>query len=164
LAVQENWGGADSAEKRDWFAGAISDLFADTPASDMNGEFLEEFMLQVMVDEFDVNIEDGSGEDIAESIVKIRKETLVGDFERVNQMWKKWDEKQKKGGKERIRFQHGQDQNEDTDWDSDDDEDEDSDVMDISEDKSQPAKAPKEKIIPEVDEDGFTKVIGKRGR
>ncbi len=42
-------------EKRDWFAGAISDLLVATQGADV--DYLEEFLLQVMNDEFDVNVE-----------------------------------------------------------------------------------------------------------
>ena len=35
LAVQNSWGGPESAEKRDWFAGAVSDLIASKPDADV---------------------------------------------------------------------------------------------------------------------------------
>jgi pre-rRNA-processing protein TSR2 len=44
VAVQNSWGGADSSEKRDWFAGAVSDLF--TGRQDTDAEDLEAFLLQ----------------------------------------------------------------------------------------------------------------------
>ena len=36
LSVQNNWGGADSADKRDWFAGAVVDLFPDLAKPKIN--------------------------------------------------------------------------------------------------------------------------------
>ena len=36
VAVRDHWGGADSADKRDWFAGAVSDLFATRPDTDFD--------------------------------------------------------------------------------------------------------------------------------
>lgn len=158
LAVQEQWGGPDSAEKRDWFAGAISDLFQSSPEA-VDGEYLEEFMLQVMNDEFEVNVEDGSGEPVAELIIKLRKETAQGQFSRVDDMFKKWDEKQKQGGKDQVKFARVQDQDDDTDWDSDDMEQDEQDA-----EMHQPSIQPKEKLVPELDEDGFTKVVGRKGR
>ena len=165
LAVQNSWGGPDSSEKRDWFAGAISDLISTTPDADV--EYLEEFILQIMNDEFDVNIEDGSGEEVAAKIIGLRKLTLQGDFAMVDEMYSKWQERHSNGGvSEKINFQHvtrGDDED-DTDWGSDDIEEEDGD--DDIEMGEAPAlvKAPKEKVQPRVDEEGFTEVVGKRRR
>ena len=163
LAVQNSWGGPESSEKRDWFAGAISDLIANTQDADV--EYVEEFMLQVMNDEFDVNIEDGSGEEVAARIIGLRKLTLQGDFTMVDDMYRDWQQRQQNGGSGKFNFKHVEleEHEGETDWDSDDlDEDEDEDVdMDEA-----PAlvKAPREKLQPKVDEDGFTEVISKKKR
>lgn len=164
-AVQNSWGGPESAEKRDWFAGAVSDLFQSTPDADV--DYVEEFLLQIMNDEFDVNVEDGSGEEIAAKMVGLRKLTLQGDFTMVDEMYAKWIERQKKGG-DAIKFQHvaNGDDDEDTDWDSgdmdsDDDEGGDDTVMDEA---PALAKAPKEKVLPKVDEEGFIEVVGRNRR
>lgn len=140
----------------------MSDLIAATPDADV--EYVEEFLLQIMNDEFDVNVEDGSGEEIAAKVVGLRKLILQGDFTRVDEMYRQWQERQTKGGTTRIDFQvveKGED-DDDTDWDSDDMEGEDVDVdMDEA-----PAlvRAPKEKVQPKVDDDGFTEVVGKKRR
>ncbi|MCJ1441944.1 MAG: hypothetical protein MMC23_002436 [Stictis urceolatum] len=161
LAVQNSWGGPDSAEKRDWFAGAISELFVSTP--DIDVEYLEEFMLNIMNDEFDLNIDDGSAEEISAKIIGLRKLTLQGDFKLVNEMMTKWEEKKRKGGdKVKAKMVEREDDEDDTDWDSDNIEDDDGDVE--MDEAPQLAKAPKEKPILEVDEDGFTKVIPKKKR
>lgn len=164
LAVQNSWGGPDSSEKRDWFAGAISDLISTTPDADV--EYVEEFMLQVMNDEFDVNVEDGSGEEISAKIIGLRKLTLQGDFAMVDEMYSKWQERQGRGSGERINFHHfSRDDHEDeTDWDSDGiDEEDDNDDVEMGE---APAlvKTPKEKVQPKVDEEGFTEVVGRKRR
>ena len=49
-------------------------------------EYVEAFLLQVMNDEFEVNVEDSSGEEIAAKIVGLRKQTLQGDFGTVDEM------------------------------------------------------------------------------
>lgn len=163
LAVQNSWGGPESSEKRDWFAGAISDLIANTPDADV--EYVEEFMLQVMNDEFDVNVEDGSGEGVAAKILGLRKLTLQGDFTTVDDMYQDWQQRQQTGGSGKFNFQHvelGEHEGE-TNWDSDDlDGEEDKDV----EMGEAPAlvKAPREKLQPKIDEDGFTEVISKKKR
>lgn len=163
LAVQNSWGGPQSSEKRDWFAGAISDLIANMPDADV--EYIEEFMLQVMNDEFDVNVEDGSGEEIAAKIVGLRKLTSQGDFTVVDEMYKKWQERQARGGGA-VNFQQverAEDEDE-TDWDSDDmDEDEGNGDVDMGQ-VQVVAKPPKERIQPKVDDDGFIEVVGKRKR
>ena len=162
LAVQNSWGGPESSEKRDWFAGAISDLISTTPDADV--EYVEEFMLQIMNDEFDVNIDDGSGEEISAKIIGLRKLTLQGDFAMVDEMYSRWQERQSKGSEGKVNFQHvtRNDHEDETDWDSDDvdEEDDDGDV----EMGEAPAlvKVPKEKVQPRVDNEGFTEVIGRK--
>ncbi|KAL8790951.1 MAG: hypothetical protein Q9213_000376 [Squamulea squamosa] len=163
LSVQNSWGGPDSAEKRDWFAGAISDLYSSTPNPEtvIDVEYLEEFLLQVMNDEFEVNVEDDSGAEVAAKIVGLWKMCAQGDFGMVDEMYEKWRERQAKGG-ERVNFQQVQDADED-------DEESDSDEADGDEDVEmgeapELIKAPKEKVVPKVDEEGFTEVVGKKRR
>ena len=154
--MQNSWGGPQSSEKREWFAGAISDLMAATPDADV--DYVEEFLLQVMNDEFEVNVEDDSAEKIAAKIVGLRKLTLMGDVATVDEMYREWQEKQRTGGgREQFQEVVREEGDDDTDWDS---EDEDIDMQE----PPQLVKAQKEKAAPEVDEDGFTKVIGKKKR
>ena len=151
-------------EKRDWFAGAVSELLSTTPDADV--EYIEEFMLQIMNDEFDVNVDDGSGEEIAAKIVGLRKLTLQGDFALVDEMYSKWQERQSKGGGGKTNFQHitRDDDEDETDWDSEniDEEDNDNDVE--MEEAPSLVKAPKEKVQPRIDDEGFTEVVGRKRR
>lgn len=165
LAVQSSWGGPESSAKRDWFAGAISDLIAATPDADV--DFLEEFLLQVMNDEFDAVLEDGSAEEVAIRILALQKSTSQGNFEVVNEMFKFWEERESRG--ESVKFLEGVEEQDETDSDSDDmdqeEEDEGNDEADVEmEDAPELVKIPKEKPSPEVDEDGFTKVITRKKR
>ena len=119
-----------------------------------------------MNDEFDVNVEDGSGEEIAALIVGLRKQTLQGDFQKVDELYRSWVERKSRGGGGRLNFQQvsRDEDDDDTDWDSDDmnDDDVEDDVsMGEASTSSQP---PREKVIPKVDEDGFTEVVGRRRR
>ncbi|KAI4097748.1 MAG: hypothetical protein LQ344_000020 [Seirophora lacunosa] len=162
LSVQNSWGGPLSSEKRDWFAGAISDLFSTQPGGTVDVEYLEEFLLQVMGDEFEVNVEDDSGAEVASKIVGLRKLTLQGDFGMVDDMLARWKERESRGG-ERVRFQKVQgDEEEDEEEDSDEDVEEDEDV--VMEEAPNLIKAPKEKVVPKVDEEGFTEVVSKKKR
>jgi len=161
LAVQNSWGGPDSSEKRDWFAGAISDLIAAIPDADV--EYLEEFLLQVMNDEFDVNVEDGSAEEVAAKIVGLRKLTARGDFKLVDEMFAQWEERQKKGGEE-VGMRFVEEDDEESDFDTEDWEDGvegvDIEMGEAPDLVTEPVKKPQ----PEVDEEGFTKVTGKKKR
>ncbi|CCC13112.1 hypothetical protein SMACR_06330 [Sordaria macrospora] len=189
LAVQNNWGGPDSADKRDWFAGAVVDLFPDLnkvlappqserqqqqqqqttqkSKSDDHEEATEEpdqldietVLLQVMLDEFEVNVDDDSAFEVAEQILRVRLGCLKGKFDEVDALRRRFEGK---GGKN-VVFKKAEDQDNDTDWDTDDDEEADSDE-EMGEAPALVPTQPKEKVEPEVDEDGFTKVVGKKRR
>ena len=164
LAVQNGWGGPESTEKRDWFAGAISSLIESTPDADV--EYLEEFLLQVMSDEFDVFVEDDSGEEIAAKIVGLRKLTLRGDFALVDQMHQQWQQRQSRGLSSDLNIQHmvrGEDED-DTDWDSADMQEVDGSSDVNMEEAPALVKVPKQKYQPKIDDEGFTEVKSKRRR
>lgn len=186
--MQNNWGGPDSSDKRDWFAGAIVDLFPDisklSPAqlqqklrqqsqpqsqsqsqpqdSDQEPDQVdvETVLLQVMLDEFEVNVEDESAYEVAEQVVHIRGECLRGRFDEVEALRKRWEGR--KGNK--VVFKKGEEQEDETDWDTDEDGDEEEDG-DVEMDEAPAlieAQVSKEKKEPEVDEDGFTMVTRKK--
>lgn len=150
LAVQSSWGGPTSGEKRDWLCGAISDLFADRPETDADD--LEEVLVQVMNDEFEVAVDDGSAGDIADRICVVREEVLKGEFGTVKALWEEWKEK----GDKKVVFSKVEEEDQETD--GEDEEDEDVDM----EDAPPAPQPPRERIEPEVDEDGFTKVVGRK--
>lgn len=191
LAVQNNWGGPDSADKRDWFAGAIVDLFPDlnkvlapqqsaeqqqqqtaqkkTTNNDDHEEATEEpdqldietVLLQVMLDEFEVNVDDDSAFEVAEQILRVRLGCLKGKFDEVDALRRRFEGKS--GGKN-VVFKKAEDQDDDTDWDTDDDEEDGDSDEEMGEAPALVPTQPKEKVEPEVDEDGFTKVVGKKRR
>ena len=188
--MQNNWGGPDSADKRDWFAGAVVELFPDvsalTPAQlayktsqqqqpqqaqsqSQNGggsaaggeeadqEDVEAVLLQVMLDEFEVNVDDDSAFEVAEQVVRVRGECLRGRFDEVDALRRRWEGK--KGGK--VVFQEVADEDGDTDWDTDDDEEEEEDV-EMGDAPELAVQARREREEPEVDEEGFTTVTRKK--
>ncbi|KAG8532923.1 uncharacterized protein KY384_002801 [Bacidia gigantensis] len=133
---------------------------AETPDADV--EYLEEFLARAVNDNFDVHFDDGSTTEVASRIRGLRKMTLEGDFKLVDDMYAKWQEKQATGGEKKILAKQVEgNEDEDTDWDSEDMEDEDDANM---EDAPQLVKTPKERIMPKVDEEGFTEIIGKKRR
>lgn len=174
LSVTNNWGGPDSADKRDWFAGAIVDLFpefTDTPpdpskktVEEPDQEYVETFMLQVMVDEFEVNVDDESGVEVAQQIMLARTQCAEGQFDEYNKLKERFANR--KGKKVDALFKKVEDADQDTDWETDGDDDDASDDDDeaggADVHMADAPAAPKEKPAPEIDEDGFTKVTRKR--
>ncbi|KAG9251469.1 Pre-rRNA-processing protein TSR2-domain-containing protein [Emericellopsis atlantica] len=170
LSVANNWGGEDSSDKRDWFAGVIVDLFpeyTDTPAApgakaveEHDLQDVEEVLLQVMVDEFDVNVDDDSAYEVATQIVAARTQCAQGQYDEAKKLQERFNNRN--GKKVDQLFKKVEDKDQDTDWESDDsgDDDDDADV-EMSEAPAAP-KPPREKPVPEVDEDGFTTVTKKR--
>ncbi|KAM5346615.1 hypothetical protein ACJ41O_009620 [Fusarium nematophilum] len=174
LSVQNNWGGPDSADKRDWFAGAVVELFpefTDTPPAQANKnasapeepelEDVETVLLQVMIDEFEVNVDDDSGTEVAGNIIRARAGCAIGKFEEVQALRTRW--MNRKGTKVDALFKKADDADQDTDWESDDSDEDDEGGADVEMDEAPPlVSVPKEKPQPEVDEDGFTMVTKKK--
>lgn len=152
-----------SSDKRDWFAGAISELIENTPDADV--DYVEEFLLQVMNDEFETNLEDNSGEEVAAKILGLRKLTLQGDFAMVDDMYLRWEQRQNRGV-ETITFKHIEtgEEEEDTEEESDELELEPSDEDVGMEQAPALVHISKEKSQPKVDDEGFTEVVSKRRR
>jgi pre-rRNA-processing protein TSR2 len=132
----------------------------ENPDADL--EWVEGFLLQVMLDEFEVNVDDGSGYDVAEQIMRLRRDCGRGNFVEVQSMKAKWDAT---GGKEVVAGQFKEEErneeDDETDASLDEDEDEDEDV-EMADDVAPQLVRVKEKVVPEVDEDGFTKVTKKK--
>ncbi|GFF39595.1 pre-rRNA-processing protein TSR2 [Aspergillus udagawae] len=161
LAVQSNWGGPTSSDKRDWLCGAISDMINERPETDALD--LEDVLIQVMNDEFDVVVDDESAAPVAAQIMAIREQTVRGEFGFVQELWEAWQKKaQQKGNNVAAAFKRVEAED-DEDTDDEEDEDEDDEDVDMGE---APAlvRAPRDRVEPEVDEDGFTKVVGKKRR
>ncbi|KAI9800901.1 MAG: hypothetical protein M1833_003038 [Piccolia ochrophora] len=160
LAVQNQWGGAESEGKREWFAGAVADLFQERPQTDL--EDVETTLLQVMLDEFEVNVDDDSAYDVAKQIVELRALTMAGKFEKVDALHAEWMTEK---GKSNVRYQlvegQGDDDGDSVDWESGDSADDDDDDDVEMGDATSTRQEPREKPMPEVDEDGFTKVTGR---
>ncbi|RAK97393.1 uncharacterized protein BO80DRAFT_504765 [Aspergillus ibericus CBS 121593] len=162
LAVQSNWGGPTSSDKRDWLCGAISEMLTDRPETDAAD--LEDVLIQVMNDEFDVVVDDESAGNVADQIMEMKGQTVRGEFGEIQALWETWQSKKGKGDQGLGAFRRGEDQ---VDDESDDEEDEEEDVDgDMEMDDAPPAlvRAPRERVEPEVDEDGFTTVVSKKKR
>jgi pre-rRNA-processing protein TSR2 len=160
LAVANNWGGPDSEDKREWFAQATIDFLNENP--DADGEYIELFLLQVMLDEFEVNVADESGYEVAEQILRLRRDCAKGNFGEVLTMKERWD---RKGGKSEDvgkLFEKRERNEEEDETDGSEEESDDEGGGDVDMDDAPPLVKVKEPVVPEVDEDGFTKVTKKR--
>jgi pre-rRNA-processing protein TSR2 len=164
LAVQNEWGGPSSSDKRDWFAGAISDLFISNPQTD--AQDLEDFMEQIMGDEFECVVDDGSLEEAAGAIVRLREQCLRGEFGEVETLQRTWEENKRRGetGNSAGPFRKVEVDQETDDEDGDEDGDGEEDEDEVMGEAPELVRAPWQKVKPEVDEEGFTKVVGKRNR
>lgn len=152
IAVKENWGGPDGSSKRTWLASVIVDVFEEQkPTPD--DQYIEELLLQVMYDEFETVIEDGSTEVVAGDIVRLWDEAQAGKEDLVL----KFEELAEKVRGKSPNIQEQVVSDDDDDWDDEDEEDE-------GEDENKEAPRLVERPVkqqPEIDEDGFTMVKGK---
>ncbi|KAK3679130.1 rRNA accumulation-related protein [Recurvomyces mirabilis] len=171
VAVQNNWGGPSSSDKKDWFAGAVSELLASRPDTDQ--EDLEAFLLQIMQDEFDCNVEDESEVATARDIWALKR-CLAGEIEGTSDRlaaFKELERRFRNRGhmKTTVEVVDNGPQEEvgddDEEWNGFGDGDGDVDMT--AGEEAVPNLVPavvqkKEKKEPEVDDDGFTKVTRKR--
>lgn len=157
IAVQEGWGGAGAAEKRTWLASVIVDAFEEQSQTP-DDQYIEELLLQIMADEYETIVEDGSAESVAQDIVRMWEETRIGKADSVI----KFEQLAQNIKGKKADVQHtpqGQDDEWEDDYDGSDDDEEDEEeeeeVPQLLQSQSQ------HKNEPEVDEDGFTLVKGK---
>lgn len=156
VACQNSWGGEATQDKKDWFAGAVSEIFTSDPDTDQDD--LEVFLLQIMQDEFDCNVEDDSELEVAGRIVGIKKQLMEGNVTGAKDV----EQRYKNRGQLKMNIQViDNEANEDIDeeeWNGFDDEE-------MGEAPSLVPSIPvREKVEPEVDDDGFTKVVSKKKR
>ena len=180
FAVESNLGGGDGADKRDWFAGAMAELFEDawanaplsssttsTVAEDLLMD-TEARLLQIMDDEFDTVVDDGSAYDVANDIVALWTQCRRGQFAGCDALRQRWEAA--RGKSVRGAFQAGKAPDDDTAWQTDDDDDDDDSEGDDEDEDVNMDEAPalvdgqatRSKLEPEVDEDGFTTVSRKK--
>ena len=107
-----------------------------------------------MEDEFEVIVEEGDPSlwKVAEQIVRIRKDCVVGDFKHVDTLGERWAESRGR----KVEYKRGEDPNQETDGESDEESE---GGADVDMDDAPPLVRKPE---PEVDEDGFTKVTRKK--
>lgn len=178
IAVREEWGGVESAEKKTWLASEIIDAWeggavistADGPAIDANAvsdppldvDQLGDMLTQVMSDEFEAAIEDGSVDPLAADILRLWKDVAAPSARPAEETVSALERKAAEINKTGVKATSGGgpvDENGD-EWESDDsdDGDDDDEAPDLV------PREPRERQEPEVDEDGFTMVQKGRRR
>ena len=179
IAVDSSWGGPESKQKRSWMASELLDVFeSSSPSSStlspnsmsnqVDEDYIEEMILQMMNDEFDCVIEDGSSAEVAEDLFKLWKEAQSGGEEAIEKSMKVWEEKERAIQGKRMQAQEIKAEKEEG-WEGDDGEsgdDDGEDEEDGSEGGMEVDEPPalvdrRNKEDPVVDEDGFTLVKGK---
>ncbi|QLG73112.1 hypothetical protein HG535_0E01960 [Zygotorulaspora mrakii] len=163
-AVQNSWGGPDSADKRDWITAIVVDMFKNEKVVD--SPLIEETLLYAMLDEFDTNVEDGSALPIAVRIIEIYIECQQQNYSTVSELYEKWLEKEKNRADTAPKLVKVEEDPLNPDMSSSDGEDDEENDQNtnsvVEEDVDMDSAIPE----PIVDEDGFELVqkIGKGRR
>lgn len=157
-AVDNNWGGPQSAEKRDWISGVVVDEFEHNKEIDII--YIHELLSGIMEDEFDSIVEDGSTVTVATNIINCYKQCQEGIFDNIKAVYNKWLVKQQNGQKVMVNIIDDP-LNPAISDDEGEDGDDDDDAMDTEHEFAQPRKERQEPII---DDDGFTVVTSNRGK
>ncbi|KDQ14236.1 hypothetical protein BOTBODRAFT_354212 [Botryobasidium botryosum FD-172 SS1] len=152
LAVDQNWGGPESAAKRTYLASEIVDAF-ESASRQLNQDDVEDLVLQALAEEFEVVVEDGSSEKVARDVVRLWAEVSEGKTDMVISLEAIADKI--RGKKVVAEVEEG---NGDSDWEDDEsgEEDGDDDAPQLIAPQTQSSRPE-----PVVDEDGFTLVQGK---
>ena len=180
IAVREEWGGPESADKRTWMASTIIDEFESrasylpSPTEDapqivdpstfndppLDLDDIADMINQMISDEFEANIEDGSIDAVSSDIVRLWRDilkpatgatpnTIVDALERkAGEVKGKGVQATKGDGLQMV------DGDSDSEWDDEEDDDE----MEVDEAPPLVPATERERQEPIVDDDGFTLV------
>ncbi len=191
IAVTEQWGGPDSLAKKTWLASIIIDEFEShatflpspnttaSPSSStaprvdpttatkppLDHDDLAESLNQVMSDEFEANIEDGSIDAVSADIIRLWRDILSATPEAIVEALERKAGEVRRSGVQATKGGDMVEVDDDEDTSGSGREDE-VDVMEIDE-TPQPVPRDTEKeerTEPVVDDDGFTLVQGKGRR
>lgn len=176
IAVDSSWGGPESKQKRSWMASELLDVFeSSSPSSTLNPksasnqvdeDYIEEMILQMMNDEFDCVVEDGSSTEVAADLVAFWREkgAKSGGEKAIEQRMKFWEEKEMAIQGKQIQAQEVKVDEEE--WEEDDGESGDEDGSDNAMEVDEPPALidRRNEGGPVIDEDGFTLVKGKARR
>jgi pre-rRNA-processing protein TSR2 len=123
-----------------------------------------------MLDEFEIVVDDDSAEEVARNIWSSAEKLQKGELGDLEALQAKWQERQAKGGNSLTGIVRGQDEDgNETDWDEDGEEEEWNGFDDHPDTEMRDAplsleEKPRVRTEPEIDEEGFTKVVNKKKR
>lgn len=163
LAVENQWGGTDSANKADWLIHESIGWFYSK--KEHYADELEEELDDALLNEFNAQIEDGSSAELAKTLVTVYNEFLEGNLSALDKLRAAAaaapaaaaaaKSKKQVVDRDGAVMADGEDNSSGSDSDG-----EGSDAMD--EDKPSRADAGPRRLPPVVDEDGFTMVQTRR--
>src|SRR5689334_19930728 len=114
-----------------------------------------------MSDEFSILLEDQSEQHIAKVLEQLFLECTHGKYDLVQTL--KQDAQRVSGSYKASKGQNADDNDDDDSSDEEDEGDNEGDMdVDMNEEGSTSSRAPKEKLAPIIDEDGFETVVKKR--
>ncbi len=156
IAVEQGWGGPESRAKRRWLASVLVDAFDEPQQPSPDAEYVALMLAQVLEDEFDASIEDGSVEAIAADVVALwgAGEEAVGEWERKAEGARA----KRVDVREEVVDGDGDDDGDDDDEWEDEEEDEDGDEAPQLSRAAGDSQQRPSKPEPVVDDDGFTLV------
>ncbi|KAI8097746.1 Pre-rRNA-processing protein TSR2-domain-containing protein, partial [Halteromyces radiatus] len=153
LAVEQDWGGVDSAEKRDWMIDLITDYFGKN-GKKVDVDEIEDILNQIMSDEFHTLLEDDSAYLVAKHLVELFHQCINGNFAEVERLRQK--SQTQSSATTSSCVQQGDDDDDDDEQDDDiqDDDTMDQDDMELDNTTEEPPSGP--------DEDGWETVRTKK--
>lgn len=158
-AVENLWGGPNSAEKRDWLSGVVIELF-DEKAVDL--VLIEETLLFAMVDEFDTEIDNDSALEIADLVMKIYKDCNLEQYERVDALYEAYQRKSASRAQSQAVVVGADPNNPDSSDADDDDDDDDEDHTPALTQGADDSMDVDERSGPTVDDAGFELVTRRK--
>ncbi|CBQ68492.1 conserved hypothetical protein [Sporisorium reilianum SRZ2] len=181
LAVAEEWGGSDSADKRDFLLSHLCDQYGNPgPAFEPDLDDLADILEHYMIDEYEARLEDGSPDWVAGRIVGLHRVIFApgDDFARaqaaVAELEKAFQELKGK----KATFEQGANEDGEVEGHSEDEDMRDARHMaqqhggiteadrqgaraGLEQDQARAQRQPQQPI---VDEDGFETVVSRRRR
>lgn len=160
-AVNEEWGGPESADKRDFLISHVCDLFmggAD-PSKVPDIDDLAETLESYIIDEFECRLDDESADGVAEQILAMHKAIFVEGKGKEELEKLETAASRVKG----LKIRAEQQEEEDTSSGEEDGEEEQGNNMDVDGNaQNQQGRTRQPRPEPEVDEEGFTTVPRRR--
>jgi pre-rRNA-processing protein TSR2 len=181
IAVREEWGGPESADKKTWLASEIIDTFEGavvaTPAGPamaadcvaeppMDVDQLADLLTQVMSDEFEAAIEDGSVDPLAADVLRLWADVVAPSVRSAEETVSALERKAAEVSRKPVAATSGGGpvDEDGEEWEDDEDSDDEGDDHAHAHGDADDAPMLVERQEPVVDDDGFTLVQKPRRR